>query len=102
MVLAGLVFLIIPGIVLASRFALCGFQIAAGEVGVLRGFKQSADLTRGATGRLAATLVTLFVFNLLGAAMLGIGLFVTVPISVLMMASINRQLSATAPIVDVG
>jgi maltodextrin utilization protein YvdJ len=69
---------------------------------VLRSFKESAHLTRGATGRLAATLVGLFVFNLLGAALLGVVLFVTVPISVLMMASIDRQLSATAPIVDVG
>jgi hypothetical protein len=102
MVLVGLVLLIVPGILLAARFALFGFQNAAREGGVLRSFKQSADLTRGATGRLAATLVTLFVFNLLGAALLGVGLFVTVPISVLIMASINRQLSATAPIVDMG
>ena len=48
------------------------------------------------------TLVTLLVFNLLGAALLEVGLFVTVPISVLMMASIDRQLSATAPFVGVG
>lgn len=102
MVLAGLVILIVPGIFLAARFSLFGFQNAAGEGGVLRSFKQSADLTRGATGRLAAILITLFVFNLLGAALLGVGLFITVPISVLMMASIDRQLSATAPIVDVG
>jgi hypothetical protein len=102
MVLAGLVLLVVPGILLATRYALFGFQNAAGGSGVLRSFKQSADLTRGATGRLAATLVALFVFNLLGAALLGVGLFITVPISVLMMASIDRQLSATAPIVDVG
>jgi hypothetical protein len=101
-VLAGLVLLVVPGILLAARFALFGFQNTAGESGVLRSFKQSADLTRGATGRLAATLVTLFMFNLLGAALLGVGLFVTVPISVLMMASIDRQLSATAPIMDMG
>jgi hypothetical protein len=96
MVLAGLVLLIGPGIFVAARFALFGFQSAAGKGGVLRSFKQSADLTRGAAGRLAATLATLFVFNLLGAALLGVGLLVTVPISVLMMASIDRQLSATA------
>ena len=101
MVLAGLVLLIVPGLFVASRLALFGFQIAEGERSVLRGFKLSADLTRGATGRLAAILVTLFVFNLLGAALLGVGLFVTVPISMLMMASINRQLSATAPTLEV-
>jgi hypothetical protein len=101
MVLGGLLLLIVPGILLATRFALFGFQNTAGESGVLKSFTQSAVLTRGATGRLAATLVTLLVFNLLGAALLGVGLFVTVPISVLIMASIDRQLSATALIVDV-
>jgi hypothetical protein len=40
--------------------------------------------------------VTLFAFKPLGAALLGVGLFVTVPISVLMMASIERQPRATA------
>jgi hypothetical protein len=102
MVLAGLVLLVVPGILLAARFALFGFQIAGGESTVLRSFKQSGNLTRGATSRLVAILVTLLVFNLLGAALLGVGLFVTVPISVLMMASIYHQLSATAPMVDVG
>jgi hypothetical protein len=101
-VLAGLVLLVAPGVFLTARFALFGFQNASGEGGVLRSFKLSADLTRGATRRLAATLVTLVVFNLLGAALLGLGLLVTVPLSVLMMASIDRQLIATAPIVDVG
>jgi hypothetical protein len=96
MVLAGLVLLVVPGILLAARFALFGFHHAAGEGGVLGSFKQSGNLTRGATGRLAATLVTLFVFNLLGAALLGVGLFVTVPISVLTMASIDRQLKPSA------
>jgi hypothetical protein len=102
MVLAGLVPLIIPGVLIAARFALFGFQDAAGERGVLGSFKRSASLTRGVTGRLAAILVTLFAFNLLGAALLGVGLFITVPISVLMMASIDRQLSSTAPLASVG
>jgi hypothetical protein len=97
MVLAGLVLLVVPGIWVAARFALFGFLNAAGEGCVLGSFKESGKLTRGATGQLAATLVSLFVFNLLGAALLGVGLFVTVPISVLTMASIDRQLKPTAP-----
>jgi hypothetical protein len=101
MVVAGLTLLVVPGIVLAARFALFGFQNAAGKGALLQSFKQSWNLTRGATGRLTATLVILFVFNLLGAALLGVGLFVTVPISVLMMTSIDRQLGATTPFVGV-
>lgn len=102
MVVAGLGLLVVPGIVLAARFALFGFQNAAEEGAVLESFKQSWNLTRGTTGRLAATVVTIFAFNLLGAALLGVGLFVTVPLSVLMMTSIDRQLSATTPFVGVG
>jgi hypothetical protein len=43
--LAGLVLLVVPGILLAARFALFGFQNAPGG-GVLQGFKQSADRTQ--------------------------------------------------------
>ena len=96
-VLVGLVFLVVPGIFLAARLSLFSFQIAARDSGVLRSFRQSAELTRGATGRLSVILVALVVFNLFGAALLGLGLVVTVPLSVLTMVSIHRQLSATAP-----
>ena len=96
MVVAGLVLVVVPGIFLATRFALFGFRNAAGEGGVLTSFRQSGNLTRGATGRLAATLVSLLLFNLVGAALLGAGLLVTVPISVLTMASIDRQLKGAA------
>ncbi len=57
-------------------------------------------VARGATRQLAATLVALVAFNLLGAAMLGIGLVVTVPLSVLTMSAIQRQQSATVSIAD--
>jgi CBS domain containing-hemolysin-like protein len=68
MVLLGLVLLVVSGIFLAARFALFSFQIAAGKGGVVESFGKGAELTRGATGQLAATLAALVVFNLLGAA----------------------------------
>jgi len=95
-----LVLLVVPGIWLAARFVLFGFQIAAGNTGVVRSFGKSAELTRGATGQVTATLAALVAFNLLGAALLGIGLVVTVPLSVLTMSAIHRQLSAPVSIVD--
>jgi hypothetical protein len=100
LVFFGLVLLVVPGIWLAARFVLFSFHIAAGNNSVVRSFGKSAELTRGATGQVAATLVALVAFNLLGAALLGFGLVVTVPLSVLTMSAIHRQLSATVSILD--
>lgn len=63
-VLVGLVRLVVPGIFLAARLSLFSFQIGAKGSGVLQSFRQSAELTPGATGRLSLILVALVVFNL--------------------------------------
>jgi uncharacterized membrane protein len=49
-------------------------------------------LTAGVRARLSAILVALLFFNAVGAALLGIGLLVTVPLSTLTMTSVYRQL----------
>jgi uncharacterized membrane protein len=100
LVVFGLVLLVAPGIWLAARLALFGFQIASRNYGVVQSFGKSVELTRGASGQLAVTVVALVAFNLLGAALLGLGLVVTVPLSVLTMATIFRQLSASTSGVD--
>jgi len=57
-------------------------------------FRQSAALSSGATGQLSLLIVALLLLNVLGAAVLGLGLFATIPLSVLVMASVYRQLAA--------
>jgi uncharacterized membrane protein len=42
---------------------------------------------------LLSIFVVLLVLNVLGASLLGFGLFITVPLSVLMMTAVYRQLS---------
>jgi uncharacterized membrane protein len=93
MVVIGLLFLIIPGVYLSVRYALFGFCMAAGETNLVRSFRQSVILTMGTKTYLLWILVVLLFFNVLGASLLGLGLFVTVPVSVLMMTQIYRQLS---------
>jgi hypothetical protein len=93
MVAAGLVLLVVPGLYLGARYALFGFSLVSGEPGLARSFQRSAALRAGRTGSLLAILVGLLVFNVLGASLLGVGLFVTLPLSVLVMAAVYRQLA---------
>lgn len=93
MILLGLALFVFPGAYLGARYALFGFCMAAGETNLIRSFQQSAILSTGTKTHLLAILFGLFVFNVLGASLLGIGLFITVPLSVLVMTAIYRQLN---------
>ncbi len=88
----GLALLIAPGIFLAVRYAMFGFCIAAGETSLTRSFQQSAILTTGIMRSLFGVLMALLFLNVLGACLLGLGLFVTVPLSALMATEVFRQL----------
>ena len=91
-VLVGLLLLVVPGVYLGVRYALFGFCITAGETDLVRSFQQSAILSTGVQGYLLRVFVVLFVLNVVGASLLGIGLFITVPLTLLMMSAVYRQL----------
>lgn len=99
MVVIGLLLLVVPGVYLAVRYALFGFSFADGETNLLRCFQQSAILSKGAAIGLLQVLAALFFLNVLGASLLGLGLLITVPLSVLIMTDVYRQL-ATPPTID--
>jgi hypothetical protein len=92
MVVIGL-HLVVPGVYLSVRYALFGFCIAAGETNLMRTFQQSAILSSGTKMHLLSIFVVLLVLDVLGTSLLGLGLFITVPLSVLMMTAVYRQLS---------
>ncbi len=97
MVVIGLLLLVVPGVYLGVRYALFGFCFADGETNPLRCFQQGAILSKGATTDLLRILAALFVLNLLGASLLALGLFITVPLSVLIMTKVYRQLTTPPP-----
>lgn len=89
----GLLLLVVPGLYVGTRFALSGFSLATGEAGLAQSFSHSTRLTAGSGMTLLAILGALLGLNVLGASLLGLGLFVTLPLSVLIMTAIYRQLS---------
>jgi hypothetical protein len=93
MVVIGLLLLVVPGVYLGVRYSLFGFCFAEGETNLLRCFQQSAILSKGAATGLLWILAALLVLNALGASLLALGLFITVPLSVLIMTDVYRQLT---------
>jgi hypothetical protein len=98
MVVLGLLLLVVPGVYLSVRYALFGFCMVAGKSNLMRSFQQSAILSTGAKIDLLWILVVLFLLNAFGASLLGLGLFITVPLSVLMMTAVYRQLSTRSQV----
>jgi hypothetical protein len=97
MVVIGLLLLVVPGVYLGVRYALFGFCFADGDTNLLRCFQQSALLSKGATTGLLGILAALLVLNVLGACLLALGLFIAVPLSVLIMTDVYRQLTTPPP-----
>jgi uncharacterized membrane protein len=93
-VTAGLVLLIVPGLIWAAQFAfapLVTIDRAADPIDALR---ESSRLTRGLKGRLWLFGLTCLGINVVGALALGVGLLVTIPTTAIAVARVFRLLQA--------
>lgn len=89
----GLIFLIVPGIIIAIRFLFTGYTIYDEERGPIEGIQRSIELTRGYGFDLFLFGMLLFGINLLGVICLGIGVFVSGPVTLLAIAHVYRHLN---------
>lgn len=90
----GLLLLVIPGIYLGMRFQFYGYFVVDLGSGPIEALKRSAKITEGSMLKLFLMAVILAAINFVGALLLLLGLFVTVPISVMAMAYVYRRLSS--------
>lgn len=95
-VAGGLILLIVPGVIWAIRFGFYGYFIIDRKCSALDALKQSSALTRGERGNLFVFGLAMLGVNLLGAACLGVGLLVSIPLTWLAAASVYRRLQSTA------
>ncbi len=91
----GFVLLIIPGIYWALRFQFFGWVIVDKAVGPLEAMRESWEITRGSAGNLFLFALLLFAVNVLGLLALGIGLIITVPLSLVATGYVYRTLERT-------
>lgn len=95
-VLGGLILLIVPGIVWAFKFMFVSYPIIDRELGPIEALRKSAAITTGAKWNLFLFVLLLTGINLLGAIALLVGLFATIPTSLVATAFVYRKLLAQA------
>ena len=91
-VMAGLVLLIIPGIIWMVDFGFHPFVIVSERLGPIAALRKSSALTEGVILKLFVFLLALIGINLLGVIPAGIGLIITLPLSAIAAAHVYRQL----------
>lgn len=90
---AGVLLLIVPGIIWGLMFMFYGYAMIEKKCGPIQALKASKALTSGAKGGLFLFTLTSIGINLLGALLIGLGLFVTLPMTYFAIAHIYRQRS---------
>ena len=100
MVAVGLIFCIVPGVILAVIYGFYGYVILGRGVGVGEGFSHAAEITKGQRGTVFLLGLAFLGINLLGALACGAGLLVSYPITIVAGGYAYRVLSneAVAPI----
>ncbi len=92
----GLALLIVPGLLWAVRYGFYGFSVVDQHADVVASFKRSAALTEGVRWEVLGFGLVLFGLNILGAITLGVGLFVSIPVTAVAAAKVYRVLVARA------
>ncbi len=100
-VFAGTILLIIPGIIWGIQFCFYDYFIVDKGLGPIEALKRSSAITRGVKWDLFVFFLILLGINLLGALCLLIGLFATIPTTMVAIAFVYRKLLAQAETVQV-
>jgi hypothetical protein len=90
--LIGFVLLIIPGIIFSIRLQYVTYLIIDKNLPPVDAVKESWDMTRGNAWNLFFLGILLFLINVLGAIILLVGLFVTVPLTMIATTFVYRNL----------
>jgi hypothetical protein len=83
----GLILLVAPGIYFGVRCAFFAHVLATTKASAMQSLHKAASLSQGRWKPIFVLLLKVFLLNLLGAAILGVGLLITAPVSLLATAN---------------
>jgi uncharacterized membrane protein len=92
--LFGFILLIIPGIILSIRFGFFDYLIVDRNSRIIESLKKSWEITKGSTWNLFLLYLLLGIINVLGFFALIVGLFWSIPTTMLAEAFVYRKLSS--------
>lgn len=93
-IIAGLILLIVPGLIWAIKFSFFGYLIVDKKLGPIEALKKSSKITRAAKWDLSVFWTLLFGIILLGFLALIVGLFAALPTVMIAQAFVYRKLLA--------
>lgn len=96
----GLCLFIIPGIYLALRLQFYAALIVEDDAGIIESLQRSWEITRGQGMSLFMLMLAMIGICILGLILLGIGIFVAMPLIYMMYAYVFRKLNAPLQIFE--
>ncbi len=93
-VIIGFILFIVPGFIVAAAFLLYPFFIIDKNLGPIKALQASMQATKGARFDLILMVILFIEINIVGTLAALVGLFVTVPLTVLAFAHIYRALAS--------
>jgi uncharacterized membrane protein len=92
----GFALLVIPGIYLTLRLQFFFAAMVDEDMGIIKSFRRSWSITRGQSLRLFAVMLMMIGIAFVGQIALFVGIFVAIPLTVLMYCATFRRLTAPA------
>ncbi len=92
-VVAGLIALIIPGFLLAVRLSFSSMILIDTKMGIISSIKESWNITRGSIWKLSLFGIIVGLINVAGIIVFGIGVILTMPVTLLATVYVYRELS---------
>ena len=91
-VLVGLILLVVPGIIFGIKYSFYRYLIIDQKLGPIEALKKSGEITMGSKWNLFFLGILLGLINFIGALALGVGLLVTLPITMMASVYVYRKL----------
>ena len=99
-VLGGFILFIVPGIIWAIKYQFFAYLIIDKNFGPMEAIKKSGEITAGNKGKLFLLGLLIVLINIAGVICLLVGLFATIPTSMLVMAYVYRKLMGEEVVVS--
>lgn len=91
--LVGFILLVIPGIWVTCTYFFAPYVLFEKKIGIKEAFKESARLTKGNKWKIFGLFIINILLSLLGFVVFGVGLLVTMPLTLMAYVYVYKQLS---------
>lgn len=91
-VIVGTLLFLIPGIIWSVQFMFFGYFIVDEELGPIKALRRSSQITKGIRADLFVFTLVIYILNLVGEMAFLVGLFITIPMTLVALAHMYRKL----------